>query len=137
MQALLDDLAKADSLYSKMYESSVNSSGSAMSENEEYMKSLQARLNLMRVEFEKLALAMGDAFLSESMIGAIKLFSDMLGLATKVTEEIGALPVMFGLVGVAVTTLSSKFRALILSLGTGSWSVLRGEITATTLATKA
>ena len=46
MQALLDDLGSADSMYRSMYETSKNSAGSAMRENEIYMQSLQARINM-------------------------------------------------------------------------------------------
>lgn len=61
MQALLDDLGSADSMYKSILETSKNSSGSAIRENEIYMKSLEARISLTRVEFEKLAVSIGNA----------------------------------------------------------------------------
>src|SRR5690606_4188584 len=83
MQALLDDLGSVDSMYRDMYESSVNSAGSAIEENEKYLMSLEARLSLARVEVEKLALAIGEAFLTQGMIEGIRVFSDALGVMTK------------------------------------------------------
>lgn len=120
MQALLDDLGSADSLYRNMYQSSVDSAGSASEENEKFMESLQARINLARVEIEKMALAMGDAFLSEGMIQGIKVFGDFLNVTTKVVETIGALPLILGTVGVATVAFSSKFRTLIVALASGT-----------------
>lgn len=119
MQAFLDDLGSADSMYKQMYDSSVNSSGSAMEENKRYMESLQARINLARVEVEKLALALGEAFLTEGMIQSIQLFGDFLGVITKVIEGIGGLPFVLGTVSVALALVSTRFRGLMVSMGTG------------------
>lgn len=136
MQALLDDLGQADSMYKSMYDSSKNSTGSAMDENEKFMKSLQARINLARVEVEKLALAFGDAFLTEGMIQGIKAFSDFLSIISKFTEKFGALPAMFGVTGAALFLLSSRFRGLVSSIATGTASLF-GFTTATRATTAA
>lgn len=119
MQAFLDDLGSADSMYKSMYDSSVNSTGSAMEENKRYMESLQARLNLARVEVEKLALALGNAFLTEGMIQSIQLFGNFLGAITKVIEGIGGLPFVLGTASVALALVSTRFRGLMVSMGTG------------------
>lgn len=120
MQVLLDDLGSADSMYRNMYQSSIDSAGSASEENERFMESLQARINLARVEIEKLALAMGDAFLQEGMVQGIKIFGDFLGVTTKVVGTIGALPIILGTVGIATVALSSNFRTLAIALVTGT-----------------
>lgn len=130
LTALLDDLGSVDSMYKSMYDSSVNSTGSAMDENEKYMKSLQARINLARVEVEKLALAFGDAFLTEGMIQGLKVFGDFLGVIAKFTEKFGALPAMFGLAGTALFMLSSRFRGLVGSIVASTGSLF-GFTTAT------
>lgn len=116
MQALLDDLGSADSMYRQMYESSKNSAGSAMQENEKYMKSLEARIGLARVEVEKLALAIGEAFLTEGMIESIKMFSSLLSAITKVIQVVGALPVLLAMVGAGALLLSTRFRGLVGSI---------------------
>lgn len=140
MQSLLDDLGSADSMYRSMYESSVNSAGSANEENERYMESLQARINLARVEVEKLALAFGDAFLTEGMIQGIQVFGEVLGDITKFVDKFGVLPALFGATGVAMFLLSSRFKALTGSIGTTTVSLLgfkgaaQASATASTLA---
>lgn len=136
MQALLDDLGQANSLYRNMYESSTNSTGSAMEENERFMESLQARINLARVEVEKLALAMGGAFMTESMIQGLKLFGDFLGTTTKFVDKFGVLPTLMGSTGVAIFLLSTGFRNLSTSVGSSVVSLLgfRGAATATATA---
>lgn len=125
MQALLDDLGSANSMYKSMYESSTNSTGSAMDENEKYMKSLQARINLARVEVEKLALAFGEAFLTEGMISGIKAFGEFLGAATKLTEAVGALPVVLGVASLGLALMSTRFRALMISVGEASTAFVK------------
>src|SRR5690606_32900709 len=118
-------------------ESSVNSAGSAIEENEKYLMSLEARLNLARVEVEKLALAIGEAFLTQGMVEGIRVFSDALGAMTKLTDRFGALPIVIGVLGASLTILSGRFRTLMTSVGITSWGALRGQITLTTTATKA
>lgn len=135
MQALLDDLGSVDSMYRNMEESSRNSAGSAIEENEQYLKSLEARLNLTRVEVEKLALEIGDAFLTEGMIQSIEIFGDMLGVLTSLTTTFGSLPPIMLVLGTSLAMLSTRFKTLMVSAGIASWGVLRGEITRTTTAT--
>ena len=122
MQQLLNDLGSADSMYRNMLKTSQTSEGSALQENEKYMQSLQARINLARVEVEKLALALGDAFVTDGMISFLKVAGDVLRLLTSVTENIGFLPVAFGTASVGALMLSSRFRNfadnLIDSIGT-------------------
>ncbi|WP_341323360.1 phage tail tape measure protein [Solibacillus sp. FSL H8-0523] len=124
MQILLNDLGSANSLYRQMYETSVNSVGSANEENERYMNSLQARINLARVEIEKLAIAMGEAFLTEGMIQSLKAFSGIMGVLSNVSGTIGALPIILATVGVGVTLLSTKFKALVGSMALTSSSFI-------------
>src|SRR5690554_76785 len=118
MQALLDDLARADSLYESMYESSVSSANSAMEENEIYMQSLEARIKLVRVEIEKLALAIDEAFLTESMVQALQLFTKLVQAVSKFISIFGALPTLFGSSIIALGLLSRRFREVLVSLGT-------------------
>lgn len=136
MQILLDDLGSADSMYRNMYNSSVDSAGSAMDENEKFMDSLQARINLARVEIEKLALAMGDAFLTEGMIQGIQLFGDFLGVVTKFVDKFGVLPALMGTTGVALFLLSARFKTLTGSVGASIASLLgfRGAASASATA---
>ncbi|MFJ3388755.1 phage tail tip lysozyme [Lysinibacillus sp. NPDC086135] len=110
MQALLDDLGSAKSMYREMYETSKDSAGSALKENEIYMKSLEARINLTKVEFEKLAVSIGDAFLTDGMVAFLQVASGGLGVITKLVDGVGLLPVVLGTAGMATFALSSNFR---------------------------
>lgn len=137
MQALLDDLGSVDSMYRSMYETSKNSAGSAMKENEIYMQSLEARIALTRVEFEKLAVSVGNAFLTEGMIAFLQVASGGLGIITKLVDGIGILPIVLGTTGMATFALSTRFRTLSATVGTTIISLtgLRGSAVATTTAT--
>lgn len=112
MQSLLDDLGSADSMYKSMYQSSVQSAGSAMRENEIYMQSLQARINLVKVEFEKLAVAVGEAFLTDGMIQFMKASVKLLETLQKLTGSIGALPVAFGTLATVIMLVSRRANML-------------------------
>lgn len=137
MQALLDDLGSAKSMYREMYETSKNSAGSAMRENEIYMKSLEARIALTRVEFEKLAVSIGDAFLTDGMVSFLQLASGGLGVITSLVNGVGLLPVVLGTTGMATFLLSTKFKELSVSVGSSIVSLVgfRGTATAVTTAT--
>ncbi len=137
MQALLDDLGSVDSMYRSMYETSKNSAGSAMKENEIYMQSLEARIALTRVEFEKLAVSVGNAFLTDGMIAFLQVASGGLGIITKLVDGIGILPIVLGTTGMATFALSTRFRTLSATVGTTIISLtgLRGSAVATTTAT--
>lgn len=119
LQTLLDDLGQVDSMYDQMLESSENSANSAMNENEKYMQSLQARINLARVEVEKLAIAIGDAVMTDSMIAGLQAFSSILSGITLMVSKIGVLPVTFGLLVGALTLFSNRFGDMIGRIGNG------------------
>lgn len=135
MQALLNDLGRADSMYRKMYDTSSTSAGSASAENEKYMQSLQARINLLRVEVEELALALGEAFLTEGMIGFMKVASETLQALTKLTSSVGALPVILGLGAATFVLLSSRAKSFGSALATvaieaGKTAIAKKRLTA-------
>ncbi|MGE7840772.1 phage tail tape measure protein [Lysinibacillus sp. NPDC093712] len=112
MQAFLDDLGSADSMYRSMYETSKNSAGSASRENEIYMRSLEARISLARVEVEKLAVSIGDAFLTDGMIAFLQGTASFLEVMTKTVGVIGALPIALGLGSTALLLMSTRARTL-------------------------
>lgn len=112
MQSLLDDLGSADSMYKSMYQSSMQSAGSAMRENEVYMQSLEARINLVRVEFEKLSVAVGEAFLTDGMIQFMKLSVKMLETLQNLTGVVGALPIAFGTLATVIMLVSRRANML-------------------------
>ena len=124
MQQFLETLRDAGGMYDQMIQAQQEATNSAIEENEEYLKSFEARLAGARREVEILALALGDAFLSEAMVQGIKVFSDGLGILTKFTETFGALPAIFlvvsGLLGVTTKTFGGLFEAM--AFGTSKMS---------------
>ena len=137
MQTLLDDLGKADSMYDQMYETSQKSANSAMSENQLYMQSLEARMNLARVEVEKLALAIGEAFMTEGMIQALQLFRMFMESVTALVKNVGFLaPALLASV-TALALVSNRFSGVIgkLTAYIGSMGKAKKATEANSLAT--
>ncbi|GAA4880677.1 hypothetical protein GCM10023310_71130 [Paenibacillus vulneris] len=63
----------------KATQTSINSQGSAMRENEEYMKSMQAQINQLSTAWEQLSYTMGQS-------GVKKLFTDIISSLTSMTQ---------------------------------------------------
>lgn len=104
----------------------LNSYGSAVRENEKYQQSLEARINKMKNAWTELALAMGDAVITDSIIYLTEVLSDVAKLGTLITNNFGVLPVVFGSVATAAALLSKNFRTLtiaVITLGKGIHSL--------------
>lgn len=112
MAAFLQDLSSADSMYRQMLDSSLNSQGSALEENETYMESITARAALARVEFEKMSLAFGDTFLTETMIQTLKGMGSLFDMTGKLSKSIGGLPLILGVTGLAFGGMSKNVKNL-------------------------
>lgn len=107
MSAFLSNMELVD----KMYNDSVNSANSASNENAIYMESLQARINQTKASFEQLALAVGDAFLTESFIQFLQGMGTLAEMAAGVSSGFGVLPVVFGGVATAALLMNKTFQA--------------------------
>jgi TP901 family phage tail tape measure protein len=95
---------------------SLNSYGSAVRENAEYQKSLEARINKMKNAFTELMLAIGDAVLTDSLIILTKSLGDLARFGASISNTFGVLPPLFGTIGVIVLAASSNFRTFAISL---------------------
>ena len=116
IQALLHDLQKTDSMYKQIEESSRNSAGSALEENEKYMESLEAKTNLLRVEYEKLALSIGEAFVSDGVIAFTSTMSELLQLFTHLVKNVGIVAPLLATFGLAFGMLNRRAKETALSL---------------------
>src|SRR5690606_19336465 len=76
----------------------LSSQGSAMRENDEYLKSFEARINQLKNGFTELALSVGDAVLSDGMMGLIELGKTLAETVTTLIDRFGALPALFLLI---------------------------------------
>lgn len=119
LQTLLDDLSSVDSMYDQMLDSSKNSANSAMNENAIFMQSLEARVNLARVEVEKLATAIGEAVMTDAMVAGLQLFGTILSGITEMVGKIGVLPATFGALILALTLFSNRFSDMIGNIANG------------------
>ncbi|AZV43740.1 hypothetical protein BAOM_3131 [Peribacillus asahii] len=98
-------------MYRKIYQSSTNAAGSALKEYKTFEDSLQARINRATVAIEKLALALGDAFLTDGMVEGLETFISLLGSFEGLIKTIGGLPVILGVLSTAVLMLNKSFWA--------------------------
>src|SRR5690606_29206314 len=78
----------------------LTSQGSAVRENEEYLKSFESRINQLKNGFTDLALSVGDAVLSDGMMALIELGKSLAQVAVDLIDRFGALPAVFG--GIAI-----------------------------------
>lgn len=110
MQVLLDDLAKADSMYKEIRETSENSGGSALAENAKYMESIEAKTNRAKVSIEQFAVALGDAFLKSGILEGIRVFTDSMTTLTGAITSVGSAAPLIGTLGAAVSLFSKNVR---------------------------
>lgn len=100
----------------KATNTALNSQGSGYRENEQYLKSLEARINMLKNAWTELTLTMGDAMLTDTFIGIVTgltRITDNLGI---VIDQIGLLPTVLGLATGAYVSFSSKAKTGVLSL---------------------
>ncbi|MEQ7049505.1 phage tail tape measure protein [Paenibacillaceae sp. P-4] len=95
-------------------ETALNSQGSAMRDNETHMDSLEGRINRMQTAWQELALTMGDAFLTDSLIGLINAATSAGTSISWLTEHFGTLPVVIFAVTTTLTVLNLAFKSLII-----------------------
>lgn len=111
LQVLMDDLAKVNSQYEQIKNTSENSGGSALKENAVYMQSIEAKINKAKVAMEQFALALGDAFLESGMLDGIRMFTQLLTGLTASINNLGTAAPLFGLLGGAVSLFSNNVRS--------------------------
>lgn len=92
----------------------LNSQGSAYRENEQFLKSLQARLNRMANAWTELTLSMGDALLTDGIVLFTESITDLSKGMASVVKSVGLLPPIIGLVSIAIATMNSTMRASVM-----------------------
>lgn len=94
---------------------SMDSFNSAMREQEEYGKSLQARLNQLDAAWWSFSSAVGETVLYDSIIVITSALETMTDSGNGVVSTIGLLPPVITVATVAVYAFSGSFRALVAS----------------------
>jgi TP901 family phage tail tape measure protein len=113
----------------------INSSGSAMREQEKYADSLEARLNRLDTAWNKFTLVVGEAVLTDGLIGGIESLNDLATGVAGLVDKFGLLSGTFGLIGVATVALSTKFRTFTGSLIAGTAGMTRMQLASAGLTT--
>lgn len=106
----------------------INSTGSAMREQEKYADSLQARINRLDTAWNNLVLTTGNAFLTDGLISAIEGLNDLASVVSVVVDKFGFLPVVFGTVSASIVMLSTKLRTFSTALVFGTSEMTRAQL---------
>jgi TP901 family phage tail tape measure protein len=99
---------------------SLNSQGSAMKEQEKFADSLEGRLNRLDTAWNKLTLAMGEAVISDGLVAGIEVLDALAKSVGAFVKTFGFLPTTLAIVGVALTLFNTKIKTLVVSMFFGS-----------------
>lgn len=78
-------------------ETAMNSTGSAMKENERYMESLSGKIGTFKAQFQELS---NVTFDSNFLKSAVDAGTDLLELLTKIIDTFGLFPAVLGGIGI-------------------------------------
>jgi len=94
----------------------LDSSGSAMQENEKYMDSVNAKIKQLRVSMETLY----STFLSsDTLLGFINIANNLVNAFSSVSSHIGGINTLFLIFGTTLLLTSTKVRAFSTTLNVG------------------
>ena len=102
----------------KITETSMNSAGSAMREQEVYSQGLEARINRLKSEWTEMATVAGDGIITDSLIVGL---SRGTKLIEALSNSIGLLPAVVGIASGAMVVFSTRLRML----GKDLWTTIR------------
>ncbi len=91
----------------------LQSSGSAMRENDKFQQSLQARINRLKATWQDFSLTVGDAVLTDSMISGMKILMSLLSGIGTVIGKVGLLPPILFAIGMAMNGLIKRMLTFI------------------------
>ena len=77
-------------------ETAINSTGSAMMENERYMESLSGHIGVFKAQFQELSNVTLD---SDFLKGAVDAGTGLLNVLTQIIDVGGGIPAMLGAIG--------------------------------------
>lgn len=114
---------------------SLNSQGSAMREQEEYSQSLEARLNRLKNSGIALAQSMGDALITDSIVAFTESVSKLADMSSSVIRTFGLLSPTFMLLGGAIGVINPKLRTMSQALLFGTTHMDKAKLSAAGLST--
>ncbi|MDT0160262.1 phage tail tape measure protein [Bacillus sp. AG4(2022)] len=90
----------------------MNSHGSAMKENEKYLQSMAAQLNILKSSFTEMSVAVGANGLGQSFMAIVKSLTFMMNGFSAFTETTKGLNIILPLVALSIYGVSKAFIAL-------------------------
>jgi TP901 family phage tail tape measure protein len=116
-------------------ETALHSQGSALTENSKYMDSLAARIARMKSSWQELSIVMGEATITDTLVGLIGLATALGHSFAWLVGKVGLFPPVTTAATIALYLLSSAFRGLTLSIATsiaGLFGIVPATVAATT-----
>lgn len=99
-------------------ETSINSQNSAMSEQNKYAESLEARINRLQTAWYGFANAAGESTLYDGIVVLTSVLKAVTDGGSGLVGFIGMLAPIMGVAGAAVVAFSSNLRGLVISMAT-------------------
>lgn len=107
-------------------ESAANSHGSALRENEAYLDSYEAKINKVKNAWTEAALSMQESFIGDAILGVTYVGTDAIKLLSRLIDEVGLLPVIFGTASTALMLFNTNLRTTAMTNGEIFLKFLRG-----------
>lgn len=110
-------------------ETSINSQNSAMFEQQKFAESLEGRINRLDTAWNKFVLSSGEAVITDGLVAGIEALNGLATVSATVIDKFGLLSGVFATLGVAVFTLSTRFRIFATAVMTGTGSMATATLT--------
>jgi len=94
-----------------------HSAGSAYRENAEYLKSYEARINMVKNAWTEAILAMQDTGLGDGIVNTLDVGLALFSALGKVIEVVGVLPAMIGAATIAFALFNTNMKLAVLENG--------------------
>lgn len=107
---LLNEMAGEDSTYAQVLNTSLNSVGYSLQENEKHMKTAKAAQEQFNAELLKLKTSVWEGGVEEVFRSILLLGTNAMGGIKQLTDTFGALPVAIGAATLALSLLSKKMK---------------------------
>ena len=117
---LLGEMAGEESTYAQVLETSINSVGYSIQENEKHLKSAKAAQAQFNAELLKLKTSVWDNGLEDTYRSMLLLGTDMVKGLTELTDKYGGLPLAIAAATLAFSLLSKKMKLATYDMQTGT-----------------
>lgn len=134
--SLLGEMSGEDSTYLQVLETSLNSVGYSLQENEKHMQTAKAAQAQFNAELLKLKTNIWDEGLEEVFRDMLNMGTNLVDGISKIIDKFGALPTSIGVVTAALTTLKGGIKVQDIITLTGKVEDINAQIEKTGIALK-